>query len=162
MKERETKKGRRISRILDGLNQGMSYPEIQKRLVPLKGEQRGEDSVKNVEEAIKNFPFIKEIKKTDKNSKEDTVDKHDLIILLSGKSIDKAGIQVKSSIQRCSKFRHKFFKEYDDNEKILIKKKLIVINGQLPEFVIQKIFINQLSKIDEYFKNSLSSKEATL
>lgn len=152
MKEyEETRKGKRVGKILDYLNKGIPCSEIQQRLIA-STEKRGENSVKNVEEAINVFSFIEEIKKTNKHSKEDTVNKRDLIVFLSGKNVNTVGIQVKSSDISVSNFYKKFNEDRSKAEKILIGKKLIVINGQLSKDTIKRNFVDQLSEIDKYHK----------
>lgn len=143
----------RITQICELIKKDIPYQEIQQRLAPLNSREIGNKAVINVQRALQPFPFIQKIEETIQNSKEDSVNKYDLIISLSGKNIDIVGVQVKSSLHEISKFYHKFNDDYYKTEKILIEKKIIVINGQLPVNTIQNLFLKKLSKIDKYYQS---------
>lgn len=158
------KKEKRIFGILDSLDEGKDYSEIQKKLnivSRIDKDAIGEQSVSNVEKSLQTLSFVEKIEKTIKNSKEDTVDKHDLIVLLStNRNVESVGVQVKSSLRNVSKFYKKFNKDKQKAQEMLTQKKLIVINGQLSESGIRHTFIKQLSKINKYHKiKTFPSKE---
>ena len=142
----------KIVKMCDWVERGVSYTEIQQRLAPKNSQEISNASVKNVQHALQSFSFIEKIKETTPFSKEDVIDKYDLAVFLSGKSIKFVKVQVKSSLTGVSEFYKEFDQNYYKADQIVKRKGLIVLNGQLPIENIQTIFKKQLSKIDQYFK----------
>lgn len=147
----------RIDFICRSIRQDVSSSEIQQRILSIpekKDDAIGFMSVDNVKRVVQFFSFVKDITETVKNSHEDTVDKYDLTISLDNKNIDLVGIQVKSSIKAVTKFYKKIDNDFIKVKENLIDRKLIVINGQLPDDVIKNSFIEQLQTIEQYHQNN--------
>jgi len=152
----------RIETILGLTRDGLPFSEIQKRLQELPLNQDQLYSVVSVEKTVrslKQIPFITEIAETVAWSDEDTIQKRDLIVNLSGKNVDFVGIQIKSSIYRVLEFYNKIDPNYESAQQILTQRKLIVINGQLPEAVIIKFFLDKLDLIDQYYQSHPSGND---
>jgi len=148
---------RRVSLIFDCLDQNLSITEIDERLnrCPKTPLERGKESVENVKTIISRFSFIESIRETKPNSEEDTIEKRDLVVYLSGEeNVGFVGVQVKSSLRNVLNFYKKINKD-DSSEvqKKLIKNKLIVLNGQLPDSRIETNFLKQLSDINNFHLN---------
>lgn len=145
----------RINLICAEIEKGSSYAQIQQKLQDLPQVRRDaicESSLINVQRAIGDLPFIKEVVQTIPNSPEDTVDKHDLKITLD-QEISPIGIQVKSSIYGVLDFYQKIDQDYFNAKEILIERKTIVLNGQLPDDIIKQNFLNQLTLINHFHQN---------
>ena len=155
--ESRKNKNDRIYKIFDYLDTKMPYSEIQQRLKivsVVNSETIGNESVYTVQKAIEDLPYVDKIVETAKNSKEDVVYKQDLIVSLSGQAVDTVSIQVKSSLDKILKFYQKIDQDYYTAEEILIERKMIVLNGQLPQNVIKDFFIDKLSKINQYHQKN--------
>lgn len=141
----------RISVICDGIKNNSSYQEIQERLQYLPGSTReglGVVSVINTKRVLSSIPFITEIHETERFSYQDVVLKHDLEI--SCEEISGISVQVKSSICGVLDFYKNFDKDHFKAQEILTKRKLIVLDGSLPDNVIQKSFLDQFDYIKRY------------
>ncbi|MDD2224716.1 MAG: hypothetical protein PHP97_00960 [Candidatus Shapirobacteria bacterium] len=151
----------RINIICGGIKEGIPYEEIEQRLqfIPeIRNDAVSNISVVNVKRVIKTLPFIEEIIESKPNSYEDAVKKHDLTVFLNGDNVNSVGIQIKSSIQYVLNFYQKFSINYSIAKEILIKKKIIVLNGQLPDEIIENFFLSQLNLINQYHQELPSLK----
>lgn len=144
----------RVKQISELLGQGYSGQEIVNYIQsPINiSQKRGYLSVYNVQKSIKDLPFISEIKETKPYGYLDSYRKYDLVISLTGKYIDSVGVQVKSSSSRVSEFYKKLSHDPQEVSEILIQRRLIVLNGQLPSLQIQKSFLRQLGDINNFYQ----------
>jgi len=157
IRKKDHQAAHRINTICELIKQGVPYPEIQQRLEIIQKVDRntiGEESVFNVQRSIKSLLFVQGIRETIRNSKEDSIDKYDLVVSLIDKNIDSVGVQVKSSAEKILMFYKHFDEDFFKAEEILTRKKIIVINGQLPDQTIKNTFISKLEKIDQYYQNN--------
>lgn len=147
----------RVRKIFDFLDQGTPTSQIIDKLDKLpkiRPEIRCEESIKNVKESLSIFPFIDKIKKTSHQSFEDRRLKYDLIVNLFGRSLDSVGIQVKSSDLGISKFYKQINPKNLDLKSILIKRKLVVLNGQDSQEDITNNFLEQFTVINDFYLNN--------
>lgn len=153
-------KARRIYLILDGLENGLSYDQIQLRFNHDKqgfyGDFRGECSVANVKRAIAQLPLsryhITDVVEIPQYSYEDNVKKHDLEIVTDDQCIGVIGVQVKSSNAYISKFYRHLSHDLNTAKEIAIQRKLIVLNGSLESHLIERSFVDQFQNICQHFK----------
>jgi hypothetical protein len=150
----------RFNLIFGCLNNGLTSDEIQKKLdgdiEKRYSSLRGECSTSTVKRIITKLPFkkypIKEILETKPYSYEDVVKKHDLILICND-PINTVGIQVKSSQTGVNLFyTDNFHSNIDIAKKMALEKKLIILNGALEDFVIQKRFCEQFEIISDRCK----------
>jgi len=147
----------RVRKICDFLGQNLTSSQITEKLNTLpkiRPDKRGNESVDNVREAIKFLPSVKRVQKTSQQSFEDRCLKYDLIVDLSKENIDYVGVQVKSSRQAILEFYQRINPNHCKVEDILIKKQLIVLNGQLPQLEIRQDFLDQFSSIKNFYLNN--------
>ena len=150
----------RASRILDLLANGVKSAEIiriedgrrkqfQERLA------RGNSSEQNVSDALLGLSIVNRVNKVPTNS----VGDHngiDLVVGLKteapGVIVSKVRVQVKSSDRGIAEFRQKIKSDnYLIEEEIddwLIRNEWVVLNGQMPNEVIENSFIAQFEKIN--------------
>lgn len=158
-------KARRIYLILDGLHNGLNHDQIQSRLDGSKNEFfsdfRCECSVGNVKRVIGQLPFkkyhISDVVEIPQNSYKDRVQKHDLEIITSDQDVGVIGIQIKSSRFYLSEFYQHLDPNLDTAKKIAKQKKLIILNGALDDFTIERNFLSQYESICRYFKSKSSN-----
>lgn len=142
----------RMAVISNGLKEDISYIEIQQRLTTLPqnlGQAIGCESVLNVKKIISQF--TNDVTETLPNGFKDVVKKHDLEFFDDELGI--VGVQVKSSIYKILDFYKSFDNDYFQAKEILIQRKIIVLNGNLPDAAIQKFFLDQFNKIKQYHKS---------
>lgn len=156
----DRQKGRRVLLTLAGLNNGLSYEQIQSRLSNKQdryfNDFREECSVSSVRRVISQLSLgkyhINDIIDIPKYSDKDRIEKHDLEIITDDPSLGIIGIQIKSSITGISKFYRHLDHNLDDAKRIAVERKIIVLNGSLDDFIIKKNFLDQFKNICEYFK----------
>ena len=150
----------RVSIILDSTKQGKSYEEIQNNLKGYESKEaaRGLLSVENVGRALSTLPFVTSVLETKVGGHEDVRELRDLIILLDNQSVEGVSIQVKSRPQAIIDFYKRFSPNQEKAKQILIKRKLIVLNGQIPDETIIKFFKDRLSEINNYFQTQPEEK----
>ena len=144
----------RVNLILDGLNKGLSNDEIDAKLatLPKTPEAKGRNSVEDVKRALGELPFVEKIEETIPFKKQDTFHKRDLIITLNGDHVPKVYLQVKSSLGMGIRFRNRIRHNYQKSKEVLNQRKLVIVNGQIPEDAIRQIFLYRLEEIDSYHK----------
>jgi len=151
----------RINLTCDGIKNGLTYNEIQNKLNYFSDKHyanfRGECSASTVIRVIKELPFkkykIEDIVEIEQNSYKDAVKKHDLEIISSDKNIGIIGIQVKSNFRKIEEFYYQFDDDINKAKEILIQKKLIILNGNNEDSIIQRNFIDQFQKIYSFCKS---------
>ena len=143
----------RIKLICDGITNNLPYSQVQQNLQSLSenlDSAIGDRSVLNVKRVLSLSPDVSELIETKKNSYEDTEEKHDLEFLHG--EIGMLGVQIKSSIYGVLRFYKTIDEDYFRAKDILAQRKMIVLDGSLPDSTIQKNFIEQLQRIKEYHK----------
>ncbi len=155
----DIEKATRINFIFGEIKKNSTYEGIYQELQNLSEnytEARGEKSVLNVKKNICSLPlqdlFIKEILETQRNSFEDVVEKHDLRLISSEENIGVVGIQVKSSIYHILDFYKELNEDYFKAKEVAIERKLIILNGQLPDDIIIRNFYEQFGNIRNHCK----------
>lgn len=121
-----------------------------------EGTPKGIDSVNRTVETISGLPVVNGVEKTKKDSYADTTGK-DLIIDINKRFIQKilgidtklqhVFVQVKSSEGGIKHFKEKFGKTDDEQNRELLERRLIVINGQDPPEIISDKFLGQLKRV---------------
>jgi len=147
----------RVNLILNGLERGLSIDEIDIKLAILPktpDDAKSRNSVDDVKRALGELPLVEKIEETISYKKQDTFHKRDLIITLSGDHTPQVYLQVKSSLGSVIRFRKKIRPNYQKSKEVLNMRKLIVINGQLPDDAIRQIFLYRLKEIDLYQKDN--------
>lgn len=143
----------RVNMTCIGISGGLSYNEIQHNIQSLPseyGDAKGKCSVDNVKRIVQSVSskfLITEVIETKRNSFEDAIKKHDLEIISGKENIGLIGVQVKSSIYGVLDFYKSFDKDYEKAKEIVINKKIIVLNGQLPDEIISRNFLDQFRQI---------------
>ncbi len=142
------------------LKQGKTYEEIQQVLngSDSKEDARGNLSVENVGRALSTLPFVTNIFTTHPSSHDDVRDRRDLIVQLDGQIVTGVGIQVKSGPQAMINFYKRYSPNPEKAKQILISRKLVLLNGQLPDETIIKFFKDRLSEINNYFQTQPEEK----
>jgi hypothetical protein len=151
----------KISLVIDSTKAGIPYETTWEKIQSYNNEAdaRGDLSVENVARAISTLPFINTILETKQKSHEDVRELRDLIVLLDNRSVKGVGVQVKSRAQAVIDFYKRFNPDQEKAKQVLIKRKLILLNGQLPDDIIKKFFLDRLSEIDQFFKNQPEDKK---
>jgi len=152
-------KATRINLIFECLKNGVPYPDIKTRLDNTDTHHcnlRGECSVSTVKRVIEKLPLkkyqIEKVVEIELNSYKDKVEKHDIELICSDQEIGIIGIQVKSSVRNIERFYRKFHNDLDEAKKIITEKKLIVLNGKMEDFLIQRNFCKQFENICSHYK----------
>lgn len=158
---------KRVEILCDSLKDGVPNSEIEKKLNALpkiRPDKTEVDSLKKVKRALCGYSFVSQIIATPSKGYEDTHLKYDLIAFLNGVNIDSVGIQVKSNQKDIIKFLKKINPHYPSksNQEVLIRRKLVVINGQLPEPDIQGDFLNQFTAINNFYSTRRSNQAVFL
>jgi len=147
----------RVNLILNGLERGLSIDEIDVKLATLPKtpeDAKSRNSVDGVKRALEDLPFVEKIEETIPGKKQDTFHKRDLIITLNGDHVPKVYLQVKSSLRREIGLRNRIRHNYQKSREVLNQRKLVIVNGQIPEDAIRQIFLYRLGEIDTYHKDS--------
>lgn len=148
----------RVDKIFDSIEKNLTpqqITDILNNLPKVRPDKRGQESVDNVKKAIYDLSVIYKIQSTSHQSYEDRCLKYDLIAhLTTGGVLDFIGIQVKSSPDAISKFYHQINPRHLEIEDILIKKQLIVLNGQISPAEIRNDFLKQLRAINNFYLNN--------
>ena len=147
---------KRVEILCDSLSSGISNQQIDAKLNSLpkiRPEKKEVDSLKKVKQSLRQISFISQIITTSSHGYEDTHLKYDLIAFLNGVNLDSIGIQVKSNPNDVKNFLKKINPNYPSvsNQEILNKRRLVLLNGQMPDSVIQEFFLKQFTAINNYY-----------
>ncbi len=107
--------------------------------------ERGLESEMRVKGVIEGFGFVRCVERTAPYGSEDQ-EGRDLIVEFWGGYDRRVAVQVKSSQKKVKEWIRK------KGESKLIKRRIIVLNGQDDPEIIKKDFLKQLKKVDDYWR----------